>query len=218
MSTQMPMTYLHGFITSYHLPITMPQEITVTKLISWFSAGAMIFGGVFPFIPQYRDIKRSGNTEGFSTFVCLTLLIANILRIMFWFVKLFILSLMDLPLLAQSYIMVFTMLAMVHLCVVTKRKSEILAQKQRKFSDFDMKYFWKWTDFRSYLEFSALFTAVVGFWTYIFLYNMIYVEIIGFLAVFAEAMLGAPQFYRNFQNKSTQGMSRLQILYQDNQN
>lgn len=41
---------------------------------------------------------------------------------------------------------------------------------------------------------------------------MIYVEIIGFLAVFAEAMLGAPQFYRNFQNKSTQGMSKKMVL------
>lgn len=42
--------------------------------------------------------------------------------------------------------------------------------------------------------------------TWLFLDNMYYVETIGFLAVFAEAMLGAPQFYRNFVNKSTHGM------------
>ena len=34
-----------------------------------------------------------------------------------------------------------------------------------------------------------------------------FVETIGFMAVFTEAMLGVPQFYRNFKNKSTYGMS-----------
>jgi hypothetical protein len=34
----------------------------------------------------------------------------------------------------------------------------------------------------------------------------IYVEILGYLAVFTEAMLGVPQFYRNYINKSTDGM------------
>lgn len=32
-------------------------------------------------------------------------------------------------------------------------------------------------------------------------------ETMGFLAVFVEAMLGAPQFARNIKNKSTFGMS-----------
>lgn len=73
-------------------------------------------------------------------------------------------------------------------------------------SDFDMRYFWRWTDFRSYVQFMLLFTLVVGMLTYLLLGNSIYVETLGFMAVFAEAMLGAPQFYRNFQNKSTIGM------------
>ena len=64
-------------------------ELTLKNVVSFIAAGAMVFGGVVPFIPQYRDIKKSGNAEGFSTFVCLTLLIANILRIMFWFVPFF---------------------------------------------------------------------------------------------------------------------------------
>ena len=69
-----------------------------------------------------------------------------------------------------------------------------------------MEHFWKWTDFSSYLQFTATFTGVMGLITYVFLDNWLYVETLGFMAVFAEAMLGAPQFYRNFQNKSTQGM------------
>ena len=38
----------------------------VTLLVQWIAAGAMIFGGVVPYIPQYRDIARSQNTDGFS--------------------------------------------------------------------------------------------------------------------------------------------------------
>jgi len=62
---------------------TMP-DMTLANFVSGFAALAMVVGGVFPFIPQYRDIHRSQNAEGFSLFVCLTLLIANILRILFW--------------------------------------------------------------------------------------------------------------------------------------
>jgi len=73
-------------------------------------------------------------------------------------------------------------------------------------ADFDLEYFWRWTDFGSYVQFIAAFTAVMGLLTFIFISNWLYIETIGFLAVFAEAMLGAPQFYRNLINKSTQGM------------
>ena len=87
-----------------------------------------------------------------------------------------------------------------------KDKSFSLIFFRISFSDFDLEYFWKWTDFSSYIEFTLAFTGVIGLLTYIFLNNWVFIETLGFLAVFAEAMLGAPQFYRNFQNKSTQGM------------
>lgn len=62
-------------------------SIMGTSLLNIISVGAqtaMVLGGVVPFIPQYLDIRRTHNTEGFSLFVCLNLLIAHILRIMFW--------------------------------------------------------------------------------------------------------------------------------------
>lgn len=52
--------------------------------LSWVATFFMVFGGALPYIPQYREIQRSGNTEGFSTHVCLVLLVANILRLFFW--------------------------------------------------------------------------------------------------------------------------------------
>ena len=58
---------------------------TLVKLITLGSELAMIFGGVVPYIPQYLTIKRTGNTKGFSLYVCLALVVANTLRILFWF-------------------------------------------------------------------------------------------------------------------------------------
>jgi len=58
--------------------------IMFTELVTWISIGSIIFGGVVPYIPQYRAIRKTRDSEGFSTFVCLVLLIANILRILFW--------------------------------------------------------------------------------------------------------------------------------------
>ena len=73
-------------------------------------------------------------------------------------------------------------------------------------TDFDMRYFWKWNRFSDYVQAVFLFAAVGSYLTYLLLNSTIYIESIGFLAVFTEAMLGAPQFYKNFQNKSTVGM------------
>ena len=57
-----------------------------TMLVTWGVVGAMVFGGIVPYIPQYRTIRRLRDAEGFSTYVCLVLLVANILRILFWLV------------------------------------------------------------------------------------------------------------------------------------
>ena len=39
-----------------------------------------------------------------------------------------------------------------------------------------------------------------------------FVEAVGFMAVFTEAMLGTPQFYKNMTNRSTYGMSVPMVL------
>ncbi len=56
----------------------------VHSAIAVIGAGAMMIGGVCPYIPQYRKIKKTENSEGFSLYVCLALLLANTLRILFW--------------------------------------------------------------------------------------------------------------------------------------
>ncbi|XP_075069288.1 solute carrier family 66 member 2 isoform X2 [Mixophyes fleayi] len=176
------------------------------QLISWGASAAMIFGGIVPYIPQYRDIRRTQNAEGFSVYVCLMLLVANILRILFWFGRHF-----ESPLLWQSIIMIVTMLLMLKLCTEVRVAGD-QSTKRRLFTDFDMNFFWHWSRFTDYVQCVLAFTAVTGYITYLSLDSVLYVETLGFLAVFTEAMLGVPQLYRNHQNNSTEGMSIKMVL------
>lgn len=70
-----------------------------------------------------------------------------------------------------------------------------------------MRDFWDWADLLSYFKFLTLFTLTLGLITYLLLDNHVYIETLGFIAVFTESMLGAPQLLRNYTKKSTKGMS-----------
>lgn len=105
---------------------------SLTDVISFFASAFMVFGGVVPYIPQYQMINRSRNASGFSTLVCLSLLVANILRILFWFGHPF-----EFPLLLQSVIMIICMIIMLELCVRVKSDNfhvATVALSPRKFT------------------------------------------------------------------------------------
>uniref|UniRef100_A0A9J7YHA1 Solute carrier family 66 member 2 n=2 Tax=Cyprinus carpio TaxID=7962 RepID=A0A9J7YHA1_CYPCA len=175
-------------------------------LLSWLASGVMVFGGAVPYIPQYQDIQRTNNAEGFSTRVCLVLLVANILRIFFWIGKQF-----ELPLLLQSVVMILTMLAMLHLCCSIQSSNRV-SSKQHHITDLDLRYFWSWGSFEDYLIFCFAFTLLCAFITFLFLDWVLFVEALGSLAVMFEAMLGMPQLLQNYNNRSTRGMSVKMVL------
>jgi len=79
----------------------------------------------------------------------------------------------------------------------------------------DWSYFWKWTDFLSYVEFILFVAVVLGFSTYLFIDFSAYVETIGFLSVFIEAMLGTPQLYQNYTKRSTAGMRWVSLFHSE---
>lgn len=178
-------------------PEWMAQFFALATLIA---EGAMVFGGVVPFAPQMVVIRRARSCKGFNTLVCFNLLMANILRILFWFGRPF-----ELPLLAQSVLMVATMLYMMHVCVGTYKFDT--GRKKMSLFDFNFGEFWLWSDFSDYLVFVAAFTVLVGTFTWVGSDQWLVIEGVGFLAVFVEAMQGVPQFIKNHKHKSTEGMS-----------
>ena len=56
----------------------------VVAIVTFGSEVAMVVGGVVPYIPQFLSIRQKRSTKGFSLYVCLALLVANTLRILFW--------------------------------------------------------------------------------------------------------------------------------------
>ena len=190
------------------------ENVTESDGMKWFmiiisriSELGMIFGGIPPFIPQYMKLKQSGNAEGFSLYVCFTLIMANVLRIMFWTLKHF-----ETPLLLQSFVMIFTMILLVYAYVKAKSPSE-KKDTGNSFQDlFDKELFWQWSHFSSYVYCILLISSLLSLITFIFQSSSIYTETIGFLSVFVEACLGLPQFIRNFKNRSTTGMSVMMVM------
>ncbi|XP_034032920.1 solute carrier family 66 member 2 [Thalassophryne amazonica] len=175
-------------------------------LLSWLASCLMVFGGSVPYVPQYQEIQRSSNTEGFSTRVCLVLLIANILRIFFWIGKQF-----EFTLLLQSIVMILTMFAMLHLCCAVQNNNRVSTKKHR-LSELDLHYFWKWSAFEDYLLFCFGFTVLCFVVTLLLLDSAVYIETLGSLALLFEAILGLPQMLQNFHNLSTKGMSVKMVL------
>ncbi|XP_043937175.1 solute carrier family 66 member 2-like isoform X4 [Protopterus annectens] len=174
------------------------------SLLSWLPSCVMVFGGVIPYIPQYLQIKRTANAEGFSTRVCLILLIANILRIFFWFGKFF-----ELTLLMQSFVMITAMLALLHLCCTTQAANKV-STKRHFLTDFDLQYFWNWSHFEDYVLCCLCFTVLCTFITYLFIESKFFIEGVGLIAILTEAMLGVPQLLQNFHYQSTKGMRKKQ--------
>ncbi|KAM9753933.1 solute carrier family 66 member 2 [Menidia menidia] len=175
-------------------------------LVSLAASLLMVFGGALPYVPQFQEIQRSSNTEGFSTRVCLLLLVANILRIFFWFGKQF-----ELTLLLQSVVMILTMFAMLHLCCAVQNANRV-STKQRRLTDMNLEYFWKWSAFEDYLLCCFAFTVACAVVTLLMLDSPLFVETLGSLAVMFEAMLAVPQLLQNFHNSSTKGMSVKMVL------
>lgn len=48
--------------------LEMPKMESFTDLFSLCCSTAVIFGGLVPYIPQYLKIRRSKNSDGFSTY------------------------------------------------------------------------------------------------------------------------------------------------------
>jgi uncharacterized protein with PQ loop repeat len=169
---------------------------------------AMVVGGVVPYIPQYIQIKKKQTTQGFSIYVCLALLMANTMRILFWFGNHY-----ETPLLIQSILMNIAMFVVIQLCVSINTKDYIVSEpkKQHVFTDFEPNYFWQWTDFASYVECIMTFGALGAMFMYFLIDYQPFVETVGFAAVFTEATLGMPQFYRNWKKGSTYGMSMTMV-------
>lgn len=107
------------------------------------------------------------------------------------------------------------MLAMQELCVrcrLQKSFSTSSRQKHKRFVDLDFDHFWNWTYFSDYVYFLSVFFVFFAFVTNIFMQSELFIDTLGFVALCMEALLLLPQLLRNFQRKSTDGLSCKMVI------
>jgi len=182
--------------------------MTITSLSSWLrpiASVAMIVGCVLPYLPQYLTIYKTRNSKGFSTFVCLTLLLANIFRIAFWFGHPY-----EIPLLIQSIVMILAQILLLELCI--KVKMEDSNSIERTLFTSNPRWFFRWTDLGSYMEFLIIISGLLGLAVYFFIDCEVFIETLGFLALGTESMLALPQLIKNYKHRSVLGMSLSMVL------
>nr|XP_032813327.1 solute carrier family 66 member 2-like [Petromyzon marinus] len=178
------------------------------------ASAAMVLGGAVPYLPQFLAIRRSGRTENFSLHVCLVVLTASVLRVVFWVWKRF-----ELPLLLQSVVMIAVMMAMLH--VSTRGGTtgggggspRATDTRPRRLVALRAEDFWRWDSFWDFATCAAVLSvaaAVASAW--LCRGSPWAVEVLGAGALLCEAMLGAPQLYRIHRARSAAGMSVAMVL------
>jgi hypothetical protein len=71
---------------------------------------------------------------------------------------------------------------------------------------WDLSAFWNWEDLVDYLFFLGGFSTIIGLLSLLFMSKQWFVELLGFLALGIEALLGVPQAYNNWKHQSTFGL------------
>lgn len=197
----------------------------ITTVLGYAVDLFMIIGPAASFFIQIGKIKQMNSSEGFSKLIILILLIANILRIYFWFGKHF-----SETLLIQSFLMILTQLYLLYICLIysnsykemVKSSSKDMIEKSTKISVFRLtppnlsrfKDFWQWNHFSDYIYFLVLFITVIGVLSRMIGFdNPHYVESLGFFSMGIESTLGIPQVLSNYLEKSTGSLSIAMIFF-----
>jgi hypothetical protein len=110
----------------------------------------------------------------------------------------------------QSLAMIVCQLVMLYICTKYPSKNEKGLSSKKTGGNVDI---FNLENFASYLILIGGFTAISGFVTILFIQYSLYVELLGFLALGIEAMLGTPQVWRNYINKSTKGLRLVNIFH-----
>ena len=157
--------------------------MNIVELLNNFFTVITVFGPIINYLPQYRLMTKNNSLGSFSTLTCYILLIANLLRVIFWFGKAYLLSL-----LLQSIIMIIVQMVLLRKCY------HILNRKDSR-GKFLGSILMLTLSSGTYYAFFSIFK------------NNVFIEVTGGLSACIEAMLPFPQFVTNIKRKSVVGLS-----------
>ena len=185
----------------------------------------MIFCPSFGYIAQVNKFKETKSSEGFSKFLCLILLISNILRIYFWIGKQF-----TIVLLYQSITVIIFQFYLIHVSLYyenSNKKNEYKPLSTNEYSlklnnniydnnyinlSIDFSNFWKWKNEKEYYKFIIYFFIILSLITNVFYNFPYYFEYIGTISASLESIIVVPQIYSNYVTKNVDNISNIMIL------
>ena len=181
----------------------------------------LIFDFLMIFIPslgyffQAMKFKQTKSTKGFAKFLCFLLLIANILRCVFWLGKRF-----NLVLLFQALVVIISQIYLIH--VYFQYQDELPYKSENKSlceyiinwkETLNFRNIWNWNDEIEYYKFIIFFSffmlTICHFTGYD---HEFFFETIGTVGVACETFIEVPQIKENCYTKNTENLSGIMVF------
>lgn len=185
-----------------------------SSIIKYSADILMIFIPSIGYIFQAMKFKQTKSSKGFARFLCLLLLIANILRVFFWFGKKF-----SLPLLFQAIIVIISQIYLIH--VYLEYQEDLPMKTEKTMNEYltnwketlSPKKIWNWNDeieYYKFILFIIVFLSIIC--TVVGTKNIQFYEILGTLSVSCETFIELPQIKENCMIKNTKNLSGTMVF------
>ena len=192
----------------------LPENNSFYSIIKLSADILMIFIPPIGYIFQALKFKQTKSSKGFAKFLCLLLLLANILRIFFWFGKKF-----SLPLLFQAILVIISQIYLIH--AYLEYQEDLPMKTEKTFREYltnwketlNLKKIWDWNDEIEYFKFILFIILILSIICSIFgTKNIQFFEILGTLSVSCETFIELPQIKENCMTKNTKNLSGTMVL------
>ena len=192
----------------------MSEPISFNYFIKLSADFFIIFIPPIGYFFQAMKFKQTKSTKGFAKFLCLLLLLANILRVFFWFGKKF-----ELALLYQAIIVIISQIYLIH--VYFEYQDELPAKTEKSIKEYIVNWketlnpskIWNWNDEIEYYKFIIFLCFIFSIMCYVVGFNNTqFYEILGTISVSCETFIELPQIKENCFLKSTKNLSGVMVF------
>lgn len=196
-----------------HYPKTMSINSVIYKMIAEL---VITFYPSFGYIFQVNKFKKNTSSKGFSKYICLILIISNILRIYYWVGKQYSISL-----LYQSVVVIVCQLFLMHYYIRYRDLPENVIFPERTIfqhltnwkDTLNLKYIWKWPYEIEYYKFISFILFIISVLSStIGAKKRKFFKLMGNISFYLEVFSTMPQIIESHELKNTENISFIMII------
>ena len=184
------------------------ENSSYSYLVKFLADILMIFVPSIGYFFQAKKFKETKSSKGFAKFLCLLILIANILRVFFWFGKKF-----SLILLYQSIVVILSQIYLIH--VYLEYQEDFSVKSEKNISEYLINWsetlsprkIWNWDDEIEYYKFIIFLVVIFSIICRIGKNSSQLFEILGIISVSFETFIELPQIKENCMTKDIRNLS-----------